>query len=418
MEDYEDIMDPAVQGCPYGLYSRLRNEAPIYKIPDQDFYLVTSFDLCLEIMRQPELFASGVSPMSIKPGGVPDQVIQIYEQQGWLPTASCSTSDRPRHQWVRDLLKKLFTTARVRKMGPFIAATTQSLIDDFSEAGECEFIDAFAHPLPMIVIADQLGIPTDTITEFKRWSDAIVEPFSMMVTPEREIECAKLVVEMQHFFKREIDRKRGQGGSDLITICADALDHEGNPVAIDELLSIVTIDLLASGNETTTAAIASGMLKLVEQPALVSTLRADPRLIPAFAEEILRLEAPAQGMFRRVTNKTRLAGIDFDVGDILSLRFGAANRDDQVFPNADQIDLSRQALTQHLTFGRGRHFCIGASLAREELVISFRQLIETLDKFRLSDPDYKPHYMPSFFGRHLHALPIAFEPNRAGSIIP
>ena len=89
MEDYEDIMDPAVQGCPYGLYSRLRNEAPIYKIPDQDFYLVTSFDLCLEIMRQPELFASGVSPMSIKPGGVPDQVIQIYEQQGWLPTASC-----------------------------------------------------------------------------------------------------------------------------------------------------------------------------------------------------------------------------------------------------------------------------------------------------------------------------------------
>ena len=412
MKDYEDIMDPEVQGCPYGLYTRLRNEAPIYKMPEQDFYLVTTFDLCLEIMRQPELFASGVSPMSIKPGGVPNHVIEIYQQQGWLPTASCSTSDRPRHQWVRSLLKKLFTPARVRSMSPFIAATTQALIDDFSETGECEFIETFAHPLPMVVIADQLGIPTDMLPQFKRWSDAIVEPFSMMVTPEREIECAKLVVEMQHFFKQEIDKKRGQGGSDLLTICADALDGDGRPIAIDELLSIVTIDLLASGNETTTAAIASGMLKLVEQPELLPMLRAEPQLIAPFVEEILRLEAPAQGMFRRVTRKTRIADVDFDVGDILSLRFGSANRDELVFPNADQIDLSRQALTQHLTFGRGRHFCIGASLAREELIISFSLLIESLDNFRLIDGDYNPHYMPSFFGRHLHALPIAFEPYR------
>lgn len=409
MDEYEDIMDPAVQGCPYGLYSRLRNEAPIFKMPNQDFYLVTTFDVCLQIIRQPELFASGVSPMSIKPGGVPNEVIEIYQQEGWLPTASCSTSDRPRHQWVRELLKKLFTTARVRSMTPFITATTQALIEEFSDAGECEFIEAFAHPLPMIIIADQLGIPTDMIPQFKRWSDAIVEPFSMMVAPEREIECAKLVVEMQQFFKFEIDRKRGRGGTDLLTICADALDHEGKPIAIDELLSIVTIDLLASGNETTTAAIASGMLKLVEQPDLVSILRADPSLISTFVEEILRLEAPAQGMFRRVTRKTSIAGVDFDTGDILSLRFGSANRDNIAFPNADKIDLTRHAPTQHLTFGRGRHFCIGASLARAELSISFDQLIKSLDNFHLIDADYNPHYNPSFFGRHLHALPIAFD---------
>ena len=408
MPTYEDIMDPEVQNCPYGLYQRLRNEAPIYKLPKHDFYMVTSFDFCLEIMCQPELFASGVSPMAIKPGGVPEEVVEIYQTQGWLPTASCSTSDRPRHKWVRAILKTLFTSARVTPMRPFITATADDLISQFAERGECEFIRDFAHPLPMIVIADQLGIPTDMITQFKQWSDAIVEPFSMMITPEREIECAKSVVEMQQFFKQEIDQKRGKGNTDLLSICADGVDDSGNPVPIDELLSIITIDLLASGNETTTAAIASGMLMLVQQPDLADILRDNPKLMKVFVEETMRLESPAQGMFRRATENTRIGGIALEAGDILSLRFGAANRDENTFPQADKIDFTRRPIGKHLALGRGRHYCIGAALARLELSISFSRLIERLDDFRFIDKDYLPTYLPSFFGRHLNALPMVF----------
>ena len=294
-------------------------------------------------------------------------------------------------------------------MKPFIAQTAQSLIEDFSGQGSCEFVQAFAHPLPMIIIADQLGVPNDMLPLFKRWSDAIVEPFSMMITPEREIECAELVVDMQHFFKHQLDLKRDRGGNDLLSICASALDHHGNSIPDNELLSIVTIDLLASGNETTTAAIASGMLKLVQQPELVQRLREKPQLIRAFAEEVLRLESPAQGMFRRVTKQTKLGGIELDEGDILSLRFGSANRDESVFSDACEIDLSRKAITGHLALGRGDHFCIGAALARQEIITSFELLISRLDKFRIYIGASPPEYIPSFFGRNLKELRITFE---------
>ena len=409
MQEFDDLMDPKVQGCPYQLYEHLRDKAPIFLMPNRGIYLVTTFELCLEVMGNPELFASGVSPMAIKPGGIPDKVLKIYQERGWMPSASCSTSDPPRHIWVRELLKKFFPTSRVRAMKPFIAQTAQGLIEDFSGQGSCEFVQEFAHPLPMTIIADQLGVPTDMLPLFKQWSDAIVEPFSMMITPEREIECAELVVDMQHFFKCQIDLKRGEDGDDLLSICASAVDHLDNPIPVNELLSIVTIDLLASGNETTTAAIASGMLKLVQQPELVERLREKPRLIRAFAEEVLRLESPAQGMFRRVTKQTKLGGVELDAGDILSLRFGSANRDESVFRDADEIDLSRKAITRHLALGRGDHFCIGAALARQEMITSFELLISKLDKLTIDDSANPPEYIPSFFGRNLKELRITFE---------
>ena len=409
MNQIDDLMDPSVQSCPYGLYERLRDEAPVCKLPNHDIYLVTSFELCVQVMQSPELFASGVSPMAIKPGGIPDQVINIYSQEGWLPTASCSTSDPPRHTWVRALLKKFFPTSKVRAMIPYIKETAETLVAEFSGDGKCEFVQDFAHPLPMMVIADQLGVPSEMLPSFKRWSDAIVEPFSMMITPEREIECARLVVEMQHFFKNQLHQRKGQSGTDLLSICANASDDRGNPIGLNELLSIVTIDLLASGNETTTAAIASGMLKLAENPVLVKKLRSNPRYLRAFVEEVLRLEAPAQGMFRRVTRRTKLGGIELDNGAILSLRFGSANRDKSAFPNAAEVNLTRKAVAGHLAFGRGRHFCIGAPLARQEMMSSFEVLLDRLDNFALEENCDSPEYTPSFFGRNLKALSLKFD---------
>src|SRR6188768_2514795 len=183
-----DLMNPATQSCPYDFYSRLRHEAPIYRMPGTGFHLVTSFELAREVIRQPDLFASGVSPMALKPGGVPQAVIDTYTNDGWLPTASCSTSDPPRHTWVRHLLDRLFTVGKVREMTPYMQRIANELIDDFAERGSCEFVRDFAHPLPMMIIADQIGVPREDIARFKAWSDAIVEPFSMMVPPEREVE--------------------------------------------------------------------------------------------------------------------------------------------------------------------------------------------------------------------------------------
>lgn len=409
MTEYENLMDPEVQSCPYHLYKKLRENEPVYKMPETGFYLVTSFELCDEVIRQPDLFLSGVSPMALQPEGVPKEVTEIYETRGWLPKASCSTSDPPRHTWVREILSRLFTVAKVRQMKPFIEETAHGLIDKFHANGQCEFVKEFSHPLPMLVIADQIGVKSRDLQKFKEWSDAIVEPFSMMISREREIECAHLVVEMQNYFKELIDLRRANPTDDLLSIIANAKDGNHQDLEMDEMLSIITIDLLASGNETTTAAISSGLLMLIENPAAFEALKSDRRLIPNFIEEVLRLESPAQGMFREVKEATRLGGVELKAGDMLSLRFGSANRDERKFNRADDILLDRKPAGGHLAFGIGRHHCIGAPLARQELISSFEILIDRFSRFRLARPDRPVKYTPSFFGRNPEALEIIFD---------
>lgn len=406
-EDF-DLMDPATQAAPYEFYSVLRREAPVYRMPQTGFYLVTTFELCREVIRQPDLFVSGVSPMALRPGGVPREVVEIFETKGWVPNSSCSTSDPPVHTRVRRALERLFTVQRVRQLAPRIDALANELIDAFEGEGAVEFVSAFAHPLPMRVIAELLGVPDGDLARFKAWSDAIVEPFGMMISREREIECARLMVEMQHYFAERIRERQARPADDLISAIVHADLGGLPPFDMRELLTIVTIDLLASGNETTTAAISSGMLLLTRDPTPIAEVRREPELLETLIEEFLRLESPAQGMFRRVARDTTLGGVQLKEGDLLSLRFGAANRDEAVFPHAEKIDLRRPQPGKHLAFGLGRHHCIGAALARQELMSAFGALLRRLDNFRLA-PGSSPQYVPSFFGRNLRELHITFD---------
>ena len=406
-----DLMDPKVQQCPYAFYAKARAEAPLLRMPQTGFWLVTSFDLCREVMRQPDLYASGVSPMAIKPGGVPDGVLAEYAK-GWLPLASCSTSDPPRHTRVRDFLETLFTNKRVRAIRPLIDRTATQLLDALDGRTEFDFVQEFSHPLPMVVIAELIGVPQVDLARFKAWSDAIVEPFSMMVSPEREVECARLVVEMQHYFAALLEERRRVPRDDLLTELVRAADDPALGFDLQEQLTILTIDLLASGNETTTAAITSGLKLLIEDPAPIAEIRRDPALLDNLAEEILRLESPAQGMFRRVTQDTVLGGIGLREGELLSLRFGSANRDESQFPEAERIDLHRSQPGKHLALGIGRHHCIGAQLARQELVSAFGALFDRYESFALAPGSAAPQYAPSFFGRNLLELRVSVVPRR------
>ena len=404
--DHPDLMDPAVQQCPYELYKALRATAPLYKMPSTGFRLVTNYALAREVIRAPDQYLSSVSPMALSDDGIPQEIIDIYETGGWLPLASCSTSDAPQHPRVRGFLEKLFTAERVRAVTPTIDAIAESLLDELAGQSEVEFVQDFAHPLPMMVIAALLGVPQADIAQFKIWSDAIVEPFSMMASPERRIECARLVVEMQTYFADMVADRQKNPGEDLISEAIAYRDAAGEPFTMQELMTIITIDLLASGNETTTAAIGSGMKLLIENPDVVADITTDAELIPNFAEEVLRLESPAQGMFRRCAAASTLAGEMLQEGDLLNIRFGAANRDEAQFPNPDAIDLHRTKPGSHLAFGMGRHVCVGAALARQEIVSAFRAICRRHNRFELSTGELEPRYQPSLFGRNLLSLPI------------
>lgn len=344
--------------------------------------------------------------MALSDDGIPQEIIDIYEAGGWLPLASCSTSDPPQHPRVRGFLEKLFTAERVRAVTPVIDAIAESLLDELPDQSEVEFVQDFAHPLPMMVIAALLGVPRADIAQFKIWSDAIVEPFSMMASPERRIECARLVVEMQTYFADMVADRQKHPGEDLISEAIAYRDVAGEPFTMQELMTIITIDLLASGNETTTAAIGSGMKLLIENPDVAADITADAELIPKFAEEVLRLESPAQGMFRRCAMTSTLAGETLHKGDLLNIRFGAANRDEAQFSKPDTIDLHRAKPGSHLAFGMGRHVCVGAALARQEIISAFRAICQRYDHFELIAGQPEPRYQPSLFGRNLLALPL------------
>jgi cytochrome P450 len=296
----------------------------------------------------------------------------------------------------------------VRRATPLIDSVAQELIDGFAGRTEVEFVRDFAHPMPMYIIADLIGVPRSDIERFKAWSDAIVEPFSMMVSRERRIECAKLVVEMQQYFAAMIDERRRDPRDDMLTEALQHRDTDGSSFDMQELITLLTIDLLASGNETTTAAISSGMKLLLEDPRPIEEIRRNPKLLENLAEEILRLESPAQGMFRRCAAQATLGGVALAEGDLLSIRFGAANRDPAQFPDPDRIDLHRRKPGNHLAFGVGRHVCVGAALARQELVSAFRALLDRLDGFQLVPGAPEPRYQPSFFGRNLDQLQLRF----------
>ncbi|EED34398.1 putative cytochrome p450 144 [Luminiphilus syltensis NOR5-1B] len=400
-----DLFDPDIQRCPWEAYRSLRKNAPIYRMEPSGIYLITSYALCEEVIRQPDLFISGVSPMALRPGGVPEEVLRQYTDHGWLPRASCSTSDPPEHTRVRDFLQPLFTAKRIRAYEPRIREIAESLAGQLKPGMSEDFVALFSHPLPMQVIADLLGVPDGDLGQFKVWSDAIVEPFSMMISEAREVECAALVVEMQHYFKNLLEQRLAEPQDDMLTEVAQA--GEGNDgFNLEEQLTILTIDLLASGNETTTAAISSGMHLLCQSPDLVGELQGSPDKLRNFCEEAMRLESPAQGMFRQVTRKTELGGVTLNEGDLLNLRFGAANRDESRYDRSEELVLDRPKPGQHLAFGTGRHVCVGAALARAEMQLAFQALLQRFNRFELAPDHEPPAITPSFFGRNIECLHI------------
>ena len=408
-DELPDLMDPEVQRHPYNLYKTLQQrQCPVHKMPSTGFHLVVSDAAARETLRQPDLFLSGVSPMALADGGSVDQeILDIYQNEGWVPLASCSTSDPPRHTKVRGFLESLFKVERIRRATPMIDRVAIDLLDQWQDASEVAFVRDFAHPFPMMVIANLMGVPDGDMTQFKLWSDAIVEPFSMMASRERRLECARLVVEMQHYFAEMIEARRKTPRDDFISEALSYRDEHGDRFDMQELMTLITIDLLASGNETTTAAISSGMRLLLEGAEAMNAVSHDLELIPTLCEEILRLESPAQGMFRECAADAELAGVALKRGELLSVRFGAANRDEERHSHAERIDLHRAKPGSHLAFGMGRHVCVGAALARRELISAFTVLFQRYQHFSPVAHRPEPQYQPSFFGRNLDELYIA-----------
>ena len=289
----------------------------------------------------------------------------------------------------------------------------QELIDSFADKGDCDFIKEFTTPLPVYVIADQLGVPRDEITDFKKWSDSFASRLSQLATPEQELEDAKNIVAFQHYFADIIAKRREHPQDDMIsdlvvTMIDDPATGEPRLLNMEELQSILQ-QLMVAGNETTTSAITGGMVSLIQSPEQMQYLQSNPDEIPNAVEEILRMESPSAGMWRVVKKDSEVHGVKIPKDSLLMLRYHAANRDRSLFEEPNDLDVCRRNAEEHIAFGRGVHFCPGAMLARKEMNVAFRALFSRLTNFQVVEEKSDLDYWPNIVLRGLKQLHISFD---------
>jgi len=407
-----DLMDPKVQKCPYDAYATLRRECPVYQMPSTGQYVVSRYADLQEVLQHPEVFSNQIPLKNRRPGGPNPDVAAAYQEQGSEPTVTLQRTDPPEHRRYRQYIDRTFTASRVRKLAPYIDGLVNDLIDSFIDDGAVEIVEQFAVPLPCLVIADQFGIAREDAPKLKYWSDAAMEALGLMISPEREVECARIAVEAQHYFAAQFKARQKSPRDDMMSDMVRPLEDGGDPMSMRELLDMMS-QLLNGGNQTTTSSLAVGLKLLVENPDQMALLRADPSLIGNFVEEVLRLETPVQGLFRVVTMDTTLGGIDIPEGAMMVLLYGSANRDEDKFAHEADFDVCRRNAGAHLAFGAGTHFCPGAMLARQEMISAFTALLARLDNIQFAEGKNGFEFPPSLVQRNLKDLHITFDKKQA-----
>ena len=359
--------------------------------------LATRYQDCLAILRDPQRFSSAR----------PDTQRDEMEMHGPFKGAPTMLfSDPPVHTRLRKLVNRDFTPRRIREMEPRIRELADMLLDASEARGEFEVMGDLANPLPVMVIAEMLGVEPDLYATFKHWSDAIVSGDNTLPGNPLPPEFTTSVDELRAYFSAQIEKRRKTPGPDLVSALV-AAHTESDALNADELLAFVILLLLA-GNETTTNLIGNGTLALGRHPDQMKMLQRDAVMLPRAIEEMLRYDGPVQSTARFTRSDLELSGAFFPANFPIFVVLAAANRDPAQFPNPDRFDITRDP-NDHLAFGEGIHFCIGSPLARMEARIAFGAMLERFPKLRLRDPDAKLQYKGSYFLRGLAALPMAIE---------
>ncbi len=408
-----NLFDDAVRECPFAYLQTIRQESPVYFMKELGAYYVSRYEDVRYVKKHPELFSNNIYEFGSARGGNVRNLAETYRaENGWKRVSTLQRTDPPVHTMYRGLINDAFSVARVRKMTDYVETCVNDLIDQFIDRGECDFVAEYAIPLPCTVIADQLGVPRDRIRDLKRWSDAMLAPGGGFVDDDAAIECAKQVVEAQNFFASVMDARRLERKDDIISdlVHAEVTDNRGvnRPLDMFELQDLLD-QLLTGGNETTTNAIGSALMLLLQRPGTIERMQADPKLIRNFIEESLRYETPVLHLWRAATCDTEIGGVQIPKGASIALGYASANRDEAVFVEGEGFDIERKKAGAHLAFGSGPHHCPGAALARQEMYSTFIILLKRLSNIRLVQPDDNFAHVPSSFLRGLKSLQIRFD---------
>jgi hypothetical protein len=387
---------------PYPTYARLHEEGPLHYLDVGGKWAVWSIFShaeCSSIAKDARLSAKRAKQMLLPlPLSRQPEFSELARLLGlWL-----IFMDPPEHTRLRKLLNKGFSAAAVEGLRPQVEAIVDQMLKPLQHGSEIELMREFANPIPVRIILEMLGIPQELRDTFVDWSRAIAV---FRGSPNRTVEEARAaqdaLIELTEFFRKTVAERRRNKGSDLISLLID-IEEEGEVLTEEELYA-QCIALLFAGHETTRNLIGNGMYTLLQHPQKTAELREKPEMIRSAVEEILRYESPVQFTARVLKEDIEVCGKQIRKGWTVLCMLGAANRDPKQFRDPNQLDLKRLN-NQHLAFGAGLHFCIGAQLARLEGQIAILNLIQRFPEMKLTGP--RPEWAPTFGLRGLNSLSV------------
>lgn len=370
--------------------SWMRGNAPVYW--DGAVWGVSRYEDLKDVSRHPEIFSSA--------GGI---------RPGFAPLPMMIDMDDPAHLHRRKLVNKGFTPRRVRDSEPAVRTACTEILDAVCERGEADLVADIAAPLPMTMIGDALGVRPEHRADLLRWSDDMVKGQDVNATPEQLDAAAAAFGEYWAYATEVIADRRAEPRDDLMSILVHA-EVDGHRFSDDEIVH-ESLLILVGGDETTRHVISGGVHQLLVHPDQWALLRADPTLRASAVEEMLRWVSPIKNMVRTATCETTLGDQRIGEGEELMLLYPSANRDEAVFADPFRFDVSRSP-NEHVAFGFGPHFCLGASLARLEVSVMLDHLLERMPDLHLADPVGPPAMRPANFISGIEALPVRFSPTR------
>jgi cytochrome P450 len=403
------LLDPEVLANPYPLYQRLRTESPVHWDPYLHAWVVTRYDDVITVLHQ---FSADRTP-------TPEQ----FEAMGLGelgPIAKMLTKqmlfmDAPAHTRLRSLASMAFTPARVEALRHHIRQILDDLLAPLLRRGRMDVINDLAAPLPAIVTAEMLGVPTSDCDNLKSWSADFAEVLgNFQHNPDRTARTLRCVEEMSAYFREAIHRMKTDPREGLINSFMTA-EIDGDRLSEEEIIANCIVTMVG-GQETTTNLIGNGVLTLIGNPEQMQKLRENLSLIPSAVEELLRYESPSQHTARICPKDTELGGKLIRKGQAVIAVMGAGNRDPERFPDPDRLDVARTD-NRHLAFGWASHFCFGAALARIEGQLVIEAMVSRLTDLKLAPG---PLVWRDNLGlRGLTSLPVTFkEAQTALSIEP
>src|SRR5882757_8078283 len=307
------FLNAVTNSDPFPAYAQLLREQPIYFDPAVGFYVVSRYEDIRRILMDPKTYSSAAwqeTARSRVESEHSKRMTDRFAALGWVPLPNVGNLDDPRHREIRSIFENAFRPSRVKDMEDEIRLTAASLVDAFAAEGHCELVSAFSIPFPLSVICRQVGARQEDMWRIKHWMDALIDRVSFLQTAEEQVSSVDQVIEAQHYFKAVIDDLRGHGNGTVLSDLVNTPLSDGRLMSDEEVLSNIMDSIFLAGTETTTNSISAGVRILCEQPDLFNRLKSDPaNCLRVFIEEVLRLESPAQGLYRVVTKEVEMHGV-------------------------------------------------------------------------------------------------------------